>query len=124
MINEEPQPTVDPEPLLLESDRRAAERYPCNLQPFWRIVGEDQGDTHLASVRNVSTTGIGLCARQPLKAGTVLIITLRTPRHHLSRPLPVRVMHSTLQAAGDWLIGCQFVRRLSDQDLQALLREE
>jgi hypothetical protein len=30
-------------------------------------------------------------------------------------------MHATPQPEGDWLVGCQFVRRLSEEDMQALL---
>ena len=37
--------------------------------------------------------------------------------------LPVRVMHATLQAEGDWHVGCRFVRPLSGRDLEALLDE-
>jgi hypothetical protein len=34
----------------------------------------------------------------------------------------VRVMHATQQPGG-WLIGCAFVRRLSEEDLQTLLND-
>ena len=81
-------------------------------------------DSPIAGIRDVSTTGIGLRADQPLKPGTVLVIRLEKHDQKLSRPLPVRVMHATQQAEGDWLVGCQFVRPLSDKDLRELLGEE
>jgi hypothetical protein len=121
MSNDE---ALAPEPTELSLfDRRGADRYECGGQPFWRVVGAGTVDPSPGRVRDVSTTGIGLYVQQPLKPGTVFVLTLQTS-HRLSRPLPVRVMHSTRQPDGDWLVGCQFVRRLSEQDLQALLREE
>ena len=53
----------------LQADRRGAERYPCDLQPFWRIVGEDHADAPPASIQDVSATGIGLRVRQGSSQG-------------------------------------------------------
>jgi hypothetical protein len=102
-------------------DRRRAERYPCGLQPFWRVEGQEQVESPPARVENISTTGIGLRVKEQIKAGTVLVIKLQSADHRLSRPLPARVMHATQQPEGDWLVGCQFVRRLGEEDMQALL---
>jgi hypothetical protein len=105
-------------------DRRGAARYSCDGQPFWRLAGPCSADSSLAGVRDVSTTGIGLCSKERLKPGIVFVLTLQGRDQRLSRPLPVRVMHSTRQEDGDWLVGCQFVRRLTEQDLHALLGAE
>lgn len=118
-------PSFDvPKEAALKADRRGAERRACDLQPFWRIAGQDNADAPPAGIHDISATGIGLRVRQPLKPGTVLILTLQSGDSRLSRPLPVRVMHATALADGDWLAGCQFVRPLSGQDLQALLGDE
>jgi hypothetical protein len=121
MSNEEVLAPEPAEPSLF--DRRGADRHACAAQPFWRVVGEGPFEASLGRIRDVSTTGIGLCVQEPLKPGTVFVLILQTPKR-LSRPLPVRVMHATRQEDGDWLVGCQFVRRLSEQDLQALLAGE
>src|SRR5262249_44077687 len=102
MTNEEPTAARSADSAL-EADRRGAERYPCNLQPFWRIVSEPPAAAPPARVRDVSATGIGLLLPQPLKPGAVLVLTLQTRDQQLSRPLPVRVMHATRQADGGWL---------------------
>ncbi len=124
MTNEEALSSEPSRGQVSPADRRGAERYPCDLQPFWRIVGGEQVDSPPARVRDVSLTGIGLLVQQPIKPGTVLVIKLQTRDQRLSRPLPARVMHATPQAAGDWLVGCQFIRKLNDQDMRALLGEE
>ena len=108
----------------LQADRRRAARYACDLQPFWRIAGQDSQAAPPAGIHDVSATGIGLRVRQPLKPGTVLILTLQGRAGRNSRPLPVRVMHATPLADGDWLVGCQFVRSLSGPDLRTLLGDE
>jgi hypothetical protein len=82
----------------------------------------NRGESSAAKVHNISVTGISLILQRWIKPGTVLLIKLQTPSQRLSRPLPVRVMHATQQADG-WLIGCAFVRRLRDEDLQTLLNE-
>jgi hypothetical protein len=115
---------ANPELPAIQADRRGAQRCPCNLQPFWRFIGYDHCAEAPLRVRDISATGIGLQVKQPLKPGTALVINLQTRQQQLSRPLAVRVMHATLLADGDWLLGCQFVRRLSDQDMQELVEEE
>jgi hypothetical protein len=105
-------------------ERRQSERYPCSLQPFWRVEGQGQTESPPARIENISTTGIGLRVGEPLKPGTVLVLKLQSADGRLSRPLPARVMHATQQPVGHWLVGCQFVRKLSDEDMQALLSAE
>jgi PilZ domain len=124
MVNETFPPAESTETSTSQTDRRGEERFPCDLRPFWGAQDANRADSPIASVRDVSTTGIGLRVWQGLKPGLVLVIRLETREKKLSRPLPVRVMHATQQAEGDWLIGCQFVRPLSDQDLRELLGED
>jgi hypothetical protein len=122
-MTHEETPSAPPASPILESDRRGAERHACDAQPFW-LLCDLKSDAPPARIRDVSRTGIGLLVKETIKAGTVLVIKLQTRDQWLSRPLPVRVMHATLQEDGDWLIGCQFVRALSNQDLHELRGEE
>jgi c-di-GMP-binding flagellar brake protein YcgR len=123
---------TDEAPLSLErsdqpthpADRRDAERHPCTLQPSWHIAGAGLDDATRAAIRDISATGIGFLIQQPVKAGTVLILKLQTQDQRFCRPLPARVMHTTLQTEGDWLIGCRFVRALSAQELRVLLGDD
>jgi hypothetical protein len=123
MTDESRDPTPSPGLSALHADRRREERYACALQPFWRVAGEEGAESLPAGVRDISASGIGLLLAEPLKPGTVLVISLQASAGRLSRPLPVRVMHATAQPEGGWLVGCQFVRRLTAQDMAALLGE-
>jgi hypothetical protein len=102
-------------------DRRAAPRYPLNLQTIGHVLGPRGHVPWVAQITDISATGIGLIFSSPIKAGTVLVITLQGANHKLSRPIPVRVMHATRQDDKTWRLGCAFVRKVNEEDLQGLL---
>jgi hypothetical protein len=104
-------------------DRRGAERYPSDVQPSWRMLGGQTGESRVGKVHNISTTGISLMLKHWIKPGKVLVVRLQSREGNLSRPLPVRVMHATAQVDGDWLVGCMFVRTLSGEELQMLVSD-
>jgi hypothetical protein len=68
------------------------------------------------TVHNVSETGIGLIAERPFKAGMILSVELPGQPHAAAS---LRVVHSSKQQ-GNWLIGCEFPKRLSIQEVRAL----
>jgi len=53
---------------------------------------------------------------------TVLIIEL-SAKPQAARPLTARVVHSTPDPSGRWIIGCAFARALSQEELRAFLEE-
>jgi hypothetical protein len=107
----------------LEEERRGAPRHSCDVPASWREWGTRGSSSWVARIHNISATGIGLTTTYRVKPGSVLVIHLQDKNHNLSRPLPVRVMHATQQADGTWLLGCAFVRRVSEEDLQSLLAD-
>lgn len=108
-------------PVQAELDRRGAERYPCDLQPSWRVLGRQSGESWSGLIHDISMTGISLRVRCWMKPGTVLIVRLHGSSEKLSRPMPMRIMHSTAQPDGEWLVGGMFVRPLTDEDLRHVL---
>ena len=72
-------------------------------------------------IDNISTTGLCLRTPQRVRPGSVLVLTLPDVARGPSRPLPVRIIHSTRQPEGHWLSGGAFVRRLSEPELEAIL---
>lgn len=68
------------------------------------------------TIQNVSETGIGLIADRPFKAGMTLSVELPIwPQ----APASLRVVHSSKQR-GHWLVGCEFPKRLTIQEVRAL----
>jgi hypothetical protein len=104
-------------------ERRAAERYPCDLKPSWRVLGRQSGESWGAQVHDISTGGISLRVPCWIKPGTVLVIRLHGAGDRFSRPLPMRVMHSTQRSEGDWLVGGTFVRSLTAAEVQQLAQQ-
>ena len=74
-----------------------------------------------AMIYDLSRSGIGLVVNQSFDAGTELAIELFSPDMILSYTILTRVAHSTRQTNGSWLVGCRFVRELSEEELQNLL---
>jgi hypothetical protein len=102
-------------------ERRAEERYPCNVRPFWGECGSGRYAT-TGQVRDISATGIGLLMPCWIRPGQVLVLKLYKESQALTRPLLVRVIHCTRQPDDRWLCGGTFVRRLTEGELQLLLQ--
>jgi PilZ domain len=71
-------------------------------------------------IHDMSTTGLGMVFNQPFDAGTELTVELQSPDMALLYTV-LRVVHSTRQANGSYLIGCAFLRELSEEELRNLL---
>lgn len=121
-MTDQPTPAPDPSnPPAGSAERREAERFPPELTPACHVGSPNLPESMRAIVRDLSATGIGLLVNQSVKSGTVLLLSLETVDRRLTRALPARVMHSSPVADGHWLVGCQFVRRLGEAELQNLL---
>lgn len=110
-------------PAASADDRRRAERYPCEMQPLISEWGSNTGESSMARVHNISTTGLALLTPARVRPGRVLVIKLQSETLGQSRPLLVRVIHSTQQSDGSWLSGGAFVRRLSEEEIAIILRD-
>lgn len=75
----------------------------------------------LARIVDISTTGIGVILRQRFPSGTLLTIELQNSGGDVSRTLQTRVVHATPHLDGGWVLGCEFVNPLTEQDLRSLL---
>jgi PilZ domain len=76
----------------------------------------------LATMHNVSRSGIGLISDRPFDPGTFLEIALPSIRRKHLQPKLIRVTHAEpLKDGDDWMLGGVFLRALTDQELQVLL---
>ena len=102
-------------------ERRSAERHECSFQTEGYQLGAHGSKSWVATITNISATGVALVLRHRVKSGTVLVIKFQSGNLNLSRPIPVRVMHVQPHSEGTWLHGCAFVRKVREEDLQSLL---
>jgi hypothetical protein len=101
-------------------ERRGATRHPSSLKIACYPVGGSLMERRQARIRNVSKTGIGLVVDRAWQSGTMLIVEL--PGEESTKTVRARVVHSTPQMSGTYLVGCNFESALSDAEVQALAR--
>ncbi len=105
----------------LPESRRSTPRFECRHVTFYRPVGRRNGNSELATLHDVSATGIGLLIRDRIKPGTILVIELNSTVHKVRHQRLARVAHATDQGDGYFLIGCEFAKPLNDTELIALM---
>lgn len=104
-----------------DNDGRAWVRFPTEVESYFHPVIAAEHAPRRAKIVNISAGGVALVAEQEFEHGTLLHLEFRGAD---GQPLPsrnARVVHATSKAKDDWLLGCTFVRELSDADLQALM---
>jgi hypothetical protein len=110
-------------PLDSAIDRRLWVRHPCKFEISCEPVAVETDMVWSAMVRDISAGGIGLALGRPFEPGTALFIELPTPLGGQLRTLPVRVAHATAGDNGFWLVGCEFLSPLREEDLHAFLQQ-
>jgi hypothetical protein len=72
------------------------------------------------SLRDISTTGVGLYSPDRVEPGSFLLVTLAGVEN-FSKTLKVRVIHVTRHSQTRWLLGCALATELSSEEWQALI---
>jgi hypothetical protein len=103
-------------------DSRRWVRFPCNVETVCYTCQTVPGERRPARIVNVSPGGLGLLLPCEFPAGTLLHFQLPAQVDQPARELLVRVVRSLEHASRYWFHGCEFVHRLSDEELQELLR--
>jgi hypothetical protein len=114
------------EPQTAKAERRASVRYPCDPDSFspdnsCRPITTSQKDSWLATVRNLSTGGIGLVVARRFELGTLLQVDLEDANHTARSSFLVRVVHIAAGEGKAWLLGCAFTSKLTESDLLSLM---
>jgi c-di-GMP-binding flagellar brake protein YcgR len=103
------------------SDQRTWVRVPCNCTVRFEKVGDPTNRSWNARVLNLSANGIGVTIDEPVNAGALLNLELRNQADKLIKTILACVVHVTRQTAGGWAVGCNFIRQLSERDLEELV---
>jgi c-di-GMP-binding flagellar brake protein YcgR len=106
-------------------DQRSVIRHDCALEATYRRVAADNGrtddQTFTAQVLNISSSGVGLLINDPVEPGELINVTLHDRHGQPVREILACVVHSTRRANGQLTIGCNFIRELADDELEALV---
>ncbi len=101
-------------------DLRAWERSPCDVRAVCQTVSGAE-PPWAAQVLNVSPAGMALAVEREVSNGALLSAVLHGP--HGGEPLTILacVVHVSERAGGGRMLGCNFIRELSEDDLRRLL---
>ncbi len=106
---------------LLDIEKRHAARQPCLLEATSRPVEVAEGMTWGSTVRDVSAGGLKLDLCFPFRPGTYLAVDLQSPVGPLNRALVCRVVHVHERKGGAWTLGCEFIKPLTNSEVDLLL---
>jgi hypothetical protein len=95
-------------------------RYRCDESALCRLGGATGYESRWARVRDVSVCGVGLRVSGAIEPGRDLTVEF-TDSASFRRILAARVIHSSAQSDGTWVVGCRFVTPLREDELRAFL---
>ena len=112
-------------------ERRAWVRHPLDIGSCGLIdtsaVGQGDPDSEEMwplVIRDLSVGGAGVLLARRFELGTELVIELSAGLDAPPRRLPARVVRVVPEKAGHWVHGCAFAKKLSEEELDALLQFE
>jgi hypothetical protein len=111
----------EPRPAGETEERRIRVRYPSNVHVHFQAVNGSLGARLTARVRNISLGGVSLIVGHRFTPGDLLSIELPQADGRPGATVLACVVHVTPQPSGEWALGCNFIRELSDDELKALL---
>jgi hypothetical protein len=103
-----------------EADQRAWVRFPCAAQAIYSVVGSPDSAIHPAEVINISLNGIAIETKTLLPVGALISIELRRAGQPVCTTL-ASVVRTTIERNGDRIAGCNFIRELTEEQVQLLL---
>jgi hypothetical protein len=107
-------------PYFHQTDRRVAERYAVALEATSHALESNETLSWGAVVQDISTTGVGLTLCYPFRPGTYLAVEIPTLSGTM-RTMLVRVVRVDDQRDGMWRLGCEFIKPLTESDMDVIL---
>lgn len=115
-------PEADSAVIPAKAERRRAVRFRGRRRYAWRLFAAATSSAGNGTVSDISRTGVSLLVDAPLRPGMFLELSLVDDDESSSaQPILVRVRRATRQAEGNWLIGCSFVKHLTESQVSAWL---
>ena len=102
------------------SDQRKWVRFPCDAPASYRRIRVTEREHTPAWVVDISASGVGLLVSHPVDGGTLLSLHLHGPEGQLVLTMLACVVRVAAHPAGQWVLGCNFIRELTDKELESL----
>src|SRR5438128_9918326 len=105
-----------------KSERRRTARFECRRSNRWRLFATTACSAGEGTLQDIWFDGISLIVTSELRPGLFLDLTLAgDDGESSSQQMLVRVRRVTPREAGTWIVGCTFVKKLSQEELQVWL---
>jgi len=105
-----------------QSDQRSWVRFPCKARAtYQRARLRDQAPVP-AQLIDISANGIGLQVAEAIEIGSLLHIQLVSLSGGTNLPMLVSVVRVGSAPDGHWLLGCNFLRELSNRELHPFVK--
>lgn len=86
-----------------------------------RSLKSQSNTSYPATVLNMSQAGVGLTVPRQYPCGMLLTLGLQNPQGSLFLLKTVQVRHVRPETTSAWVIGCTFLKQLSDRELELLV---
>jgi hypothetical protein len=103
-----------------EPDPRGWERFPCDSKAFYQRVNGPAGPNQAARILNIAVGGMALLVQEPIAVGDLLSAELHDAKGQPVVTILACVVHTQAAPEGQ-IVGCSFIRELTDADIKALL---
>jgi hypothetical protein len=100
---------------------RTASRHACSVAGSYQVVADDLQERRGVRVLNLSGSGALVETPEALETGTLLSLQLSGPREGPPVIILGCVVHRRFGSDGQWTIGCNFIRELTEAELDLLL---
>ena len=101
--------------------RRACVRFRCTRPVPRRMAIAESYNSLDGWLVDISVSGLGLLLDSPLDEGTLLFVEMESSPEASPVELLARVIRATSTPEGEWLLGCEFVTPLGEEELRAML---
>jgi len=103
------------------SDQRAWQRFQCQVEGAFELVRTPEAGRRPVQVLNISANGIGLITNLAIDVGTLMNLRLHRAGEHRDLEILACVVRTTQVEPGQWLLGCNFISELNDDQVKGLL---
>lgn len=104
-------------------ERRTWVRHECGLLVSCHPYIGGKETLWSGTAMDISRGGVRIETDRPFELWSAMILRIRNPVTSISLTSLARVLHLSEPNPGKWVIGYCFARTLSEEDLQALLRQ-
>jgi c-di-GMP-binding flagellar brake protein YcgR len=102
-------------------DNRYWERFPCRVTATCQVVSAADPSPWETTVLNISASGMAVRVERDIPPGSLLSAELHGSTGKPTVSILACVVHVLARDGGERILGCNFIRELSEQDLAALV---